>query len=55
MEESVSGFKVTGSWAEIVEHGERITEALEGPSTRWFRGTRATKAGIELEAERAIM
>lgn len=29
MEESVSGFKVTGSWAEIVEHGERITEALE--------------------------
>ena len=30
MEESVSGFKVTGSWDEIVEHGERITEALEG-------------------------
>lgn len=29
MEESVSGFKVTGTWGEIVEHGERITEALE--------------------------
>lgn len=28
MEESISGFKVTGSWAEIVEHGERITYAL---------------------------
>ena len=29
MEESVSGFKVTGSWGEVVEHGERITEALK--------------------------
>lgn len=29
MEESVSGFEVTGSWGDIVEHGERITEALE--------------------------
>lgn len=29
MEESVSGFEVTGSWSDIVEHGERITEALE--------------------------
>ena len=28
MEESVSGFKVTGDWGEIVEHGERITRAL---------------------------
>lgn len=28
MEEGVSGFKVTGDWGEIVEHGERITRAL---------------------------
>jgi len=28
MEESVSGFKCRGKWAEIVEHGERITRAL---------------------------
>ena len=28
MEESVSGFKVTGDWGEIVEHGERVTNAL---------------------------
>ena len=28
MEESVSGFKLRGSWGDIVEHGERITEAL---------------------------
>lgn len=28
MEESVAGFKVTGTWAEIVEHGDRITFAL---------------------------
>lgn len=28
MEESVSGFKVTGDWGEIVEHGERVTRAL---------------------------
>lgn len=28
MEESVSGFKQRGSWADIVEHGERITRAL---------------------------
>ncbi|MFB6092664.1 MAG: DUF5828 family protein [Haloquadratum sp.] len=28
MEESVSGFKVRGSWGDIVEHGERITQAL---------------------------
>ncbi|WP_248895869.1 DUF5828 family protein [Haloplanus halobius] len=28
MEESVSGFKRRGTWAEIVEHGERITQAL---------------------------
>jgi hypothetical protein len=28
MEESISGFKVRGSWGDIVEHGERITRAL---------------------------
>ena len=28
MEESISGFKVRGSWGDIVEHGERITSAL---------------------------
>ena len=28
MEESVSGFKLRGNWGDIVEHGERITEAL---------------------------
>ena len=28
MEESVSGFKLRGTWGDIVEHGERITEAL---------------------------
>ncbi len=29
MEESVSGFKQTGGWVDVVEHGERITRALE--------------------------
>jgi len=29
IEESVSGFKRTGAWVQIVEHGERITQALE--------------------------
>ncbi|MFB6086973.1 MAG: DUF5828 family protein [Haloarculaceae archaeon] len=28
MEESVSGFKVRGDWADVVEHGERISLAL---------------------------
>ena len=28
MEEGVAGFKMTGDWGEIVEHGERITKAL---------------------------
>lgn len=28
MEENISGFKVVGAWGEIVEHGERITQAL---------------------------
>ena len=29
MEESVSGFKHRGTWVQTVEHGERITHALE--------------------------
>ncbi|MFC7009507.1 DUF5828 family protein [Halalkalicoccus salilacus] len=28
MEESISGFKVRGTWADIIEHGECITRAL---------------------------
>ena len=28
MDASVSGFKVTGDWGEVVEHGERVTRAL---------------------------
>ncbi|SEW15637.1 DUF5828 family protein [Natrinema salifodinae] len=28
MEERISGFKVVGSWGDVVEHGERITRAL---------------------------
>ena len=28
MEESISGFKIDGAWDDVVEHGERITQAL---------------------------
>jgi len=28
MEESISGFKINGAWDDVVEHGERITQAL---------------------------
>ena len=28
VEESISGFKLRGSWGDVVEHGERITRAL---------------------------
>lgn len=28
MEESIAGFKERGSWGDVVEHGERITQAL---------------------------
>jgi len=28
MEESISGFKVRGEWNDVVEHGERVTQAL---------------------------
>ncbi len=37
MEESISGFKVRGPWGDVVEHGERITQALR-------------EAGVEGEA-----
>jgi len=33
MEESISGFKVRGEWSEVVEHGERITQALRETGT----------------------
>ncbi|WP_255169399.1 DUF5828 family protein [Natrononativus amylolyticus] len=28
MEESISGFKIRGDWGDVVEHGERVTQAL---------------------------
>jgi hypothetical protein len=28
MEESVAGFKERGTWGDMVEHGERVTQAL---------------------------
>jgi hypothetical protein len=28
IEESISGFKLRGSWGDVVEHGERVTSAL---------------------------
>jgi len=28
MEESISGFKIRGTWGDVVEHGERVTRAL---------------------------
>jgi len=33
IEESVSGFKIRGGWVDVVEHGERITEALKDIAT----------------------
>ncbi|MEA1932228.1 DUF5828 family protein [Halohasta litorea] len=33
MEESISGFKVRGEWSDVVEHGERITQALRETGT----------------------
>lgn len=38
MEESVSGFKVRGTWADIVEHGESITRALRDAETHTASG-----------------
>jgi len=29
MQETVSGFKIRGDWSDVVEHGERITAALD--------------------------
>ncbi|MDZ7849983.1 MAG: DUF5828 family protein [Halodesulfurarchaeum sp.] len=34
MEESISGFKQRGTWGEVVEHGERITNALREAGAR---------------------
>lgn len=34
MKESVSGFEVQGDWGDIVEHGERITQALRDADVR---------------------
>ena len=36
MEESISGFKVRGAWDDIVEHGERITQALRQEDIEGF-------------------
>jgi uncharacterized small protein (DUF1192 family) len=33
MEESISGFKRRGDWGDVVEHGERITQALREAGT----------------------
>jgi len=55
MEERVSGFRVRGSWADVVDHGDRITRALraagvdEGALAAW-EGWRP-KAQERLEAE----
>ncbi|MES3516374.1 MAG: DUF5828 family protein [Natronomonas sp.] len=46
VEESVSGFKLRGSWVEIVEHGERITRALKDIA--------ADEEGIDAEALEAF-
>lgn len=42
MEESISGFKIRGTWGDIVEHGERISRAL--------RDVRAHRGGEYVEA-----
>ena len=42
MEESVSGFKIRGSWADVVEHGERLTRALKDI---------ADSEGVEVDAD----
>lgn len=38
MEESISGFKVRGTWADIIEHGECITRALRDAGTHTASG-----------------
>lgn len=37
MEESISGFKVRGPWGDVVEHGERITQALQEASVEAYQ------------------
>ncbi|ARS89181.1 DUF5828 family protein [Natrarchaeobaculum aegyptiacum] len=43
MEESISGFKVRGDWADVVEHGERITRALRDAGVHDPGGTHAER------------
>ncbi|MFC6907137.1 DUF5828 family protein [Halalkalicoccus tibetensis] len=38
MEESISGFKVRGTWADIIEHGECITRLLRDAGTHTASG-----------------
>lgn len=38
MEERISGFKVRGTWADIIEHGECITRALRDVETHTASG-----------------
>lgn len=38
MEENISGFKVRGTWADIIEHGECITRALRDAGTHTASG-----------------
>jgi len=45
IEESVSGFKRRGGWVDVVEHGERITQAL-----RDLAGDQAVEANVGSEA-----
>jgi len=53
--ESISGFKKDGSWEEIVEHGEHITEAIqdegveEGDFDDWDEWRPKSREGIDEE------
>jgi len=47
MEERVSGFRVRGEWAEIVEHGERITRALRDLGAPVAAEADATEESLE--------
>ena len=51
MEESISGFKVRGEWAKIVEHGERITQALREAGVGADGDQLASQAEAEAEGE----
>ncbi len=41
LEESVAGFKLRGSWVDVVEHGERVTRALKD----------LAEEGVDVDAE----